>query len=247
MSRKIGFIRAAAAIAGGTLVILSTGCSQLTDTGAMQNDMNLIKINQDKLNAKTTDGFSTQQKQLDKILDQLNAQEEMLKAMRGDLERQIREIRGGLPGGGLKPGATSFPPQTGATTTTTATPAEDEVLRQIAEMFARGEYDKVIENTSKFLVDYPDSPNAPEAILRMGICYFHQGKYKQSLDTCNMMIAKYPSSPLVPRAYHTKGSCEIQMNNKPAARETFTRLRASFPDYEREKMDNIFTNYLDKK
>jgi len=241
MKKNASLFRSAALLAGLCLPMLFTGCAVM-DPGSIQSDLNRIKNSQDKLSSKQSEAFLEQQKKLNQIIEELDVHKEMIKAMKADTERQLREMRSTTVAPAAGPVAT-----TPGVAPTPAPSAGDDLLRQGSDAFDKKDYPKTITLVEQYLSQYGDSASAPEAMLRMAISYFHLQNYGKSLDTCSIFIAKYPSSTLLPRAYHTKASCEIQLGKKAEARETLTKLRASFPDYETEKIAKIFTEYLDKR
>ncbi|HBF35226.1 TPA: hypothetical protein DDW35_11765 [Candidatus Sumerlaeota bacterium] len=250
MKTSVSLFRFATLLASLCLPVLFTGCAVM-DPGSMQSDLNRIKNSQNALSSKQSDAFLEQQRKLNEIIDQLNVQQEMVKNLKADLEKQLRELRAttpATPGSQVRAGGAAAPmPGEPPATAGVATPAEDALLRQSADLYTKKDYRKTLESTEQFLTQYPDSANTPEVLLRQAYSYFNLENYAKGLETCNTFIGKFPTSSLLPRAYHTKGVCEIKLQKRTEARETLTKLRNQFPDYDPERIKQLFADELDKK
>ncbi len=63
-----------------------------------------------------------------------------------------------------------------------------------------GEVDKAINEFNVFMIEYPETKEAPEASFFAGYCYMLQGKFDQAKEALNLVVKDYPESSFAGKA-----------------------------------------------
>lgn len=218
----------------GLALLGLAGCSTMGNGGS--SDMHL-KVNDNylelvKLKTAQDDGFRKVQYNLDQLKQQLEAQEETLKALREDQKQQMAALRREM--------------RSGRQSSTVAVPSgdmakksESELLREAMEQYSLGQYDKAIPLFQQYLADFKDSLNAPDAASRLAKCYYERQEFGKAIETFQFFLSEYPANPRVPQVMHSLALCQIQDGAKDNARKTLEDLRVQFPTYEPDLIQKL--------
>lgn len=88
----------------------------------------------------------------------------------------------------------------------------------MADYYA-GQYDLAITGLDAYVKSFPQSPQAPNAALHVGISYSNQGKYDKAVEAYDTVIRTYPKAGVVPDAYTRKGQALMSLKQYDKARE----------------------------
>jgi tol-pal system protein YbgF len=147
------------------------------------------------------------------LADQLEALEQEVMRLRGDMEQLTRP--GGASsaaGGGRAPDAQSQDPR------------EQSAFDQSMETFRKGQYKETIQNLTAFMTLYPDSTLTPTAQFYLGSSRYALKDFKGAMATLQAMVQKYPTQQRAPDALLMVAACQIELNNRPGAKVTLQRI-----------------------
>jgi tol-pal system protein YbgF len=80
-----------------------------------------------------------------------------------------------------------------------------------------------------FLLQWPDDPNASNAIYWQAECYYSMGEYSRAAEQLEQAIARYPKSPRLPDCLLKLGLCQRKLGDEGKAQSYFQRLETEFP------------------
>jgi len=150
------------------------------------------------------------------LADQIEALEQEVTRLRGDMEQL------GRPSSGLgSPGGTSG---ARAPDVKSADPREQSAFDQSIESFRKGQYKEATENLTAFLTLYPDSKLTPTAQFYLGSSRYASKDFKGAITTLDAMVKKYPRETRAPDALLLVAGCQVELNNRPAAKATLQRI-----------------------
>jgi len=150
------------------------------------------------------------------LADQIEALEQEVVRLRGDMEQLGRPSSG--PG---SPGGTSG---ARAPDAKSADPREQSAFDQSIESFRKGQYKEATENLTAFLTLYPDSKLTPTAQFYLGSSRFASKDFKGAITTLDVMVKRYPRETRAPDALLLIAGSQIELNNRPAAKATLQRI-----------------------
>ena len=150
------------------------------------------------------------------LADQIEALEQEVVRLRGDMEQLGRPSSG--PG---SPGGTSG---ARAPDAKSADPREQSAFDQSIESFRKGQYKEATENLTAFLTLYPDSKLTPTAQFYLGSSRYASKDFKSAITTLEAMAKKYPNETRTPDALLLIASCQVELNNRPGAKATLQRI-----------------------
>jgi len=85
--------------------------------------------------------------------------------------------------------------------------------------FYAGQYDLAILGLEAYVKSFPQSPQAANAELHVGISYSNQGKYDKAVEAFDAVIRTYPKANVIPDAYARKGQALMSLKQYDKARE----------------------------
>ena len=150
------------------------------------------------------------------LADQIEALEQEVVRLRGDMEQLGRPSSG--PG---SPGGTSG---ARAPDVKSTDPREQSAFDQSIESFRKGQYKEATENLTAFLTLYPDSKLTPTAQFYLGSSRYASKDFKSAITTLEAMAKKYPNETRTPDALLLIASCQVELNNRPGAKATLQRI-----------------------
>jgi tol-pal system protein YbgF len=150
------------------------------------------------------------------LADQIEALEQEVMRLRGDMEQLTRPGgtggASGAAGGGRAPDAQSQDPR------------EQSAFDQSMETFRKGQYKETIQNLTAFMTLYPDSTLTPTAQFYLGSSRYALKDFKGAMATLQAMVQKYPTQQRAPDALLMVAACQIELNNRPGAKVTLQRI-----------------------
>jgi tol-pal system protein YbgF len=150
------------------------------------------------------------------LADQIEALEQEVMRLRGDMEQLTRPGGAGgassAAGGGRAPDAQSQDPR------------EQSAFDQSMETFRKGQYKETIQNLTAFMTLYPDSTLTPTAQFYLGSSRYALKDFKGAMATLQAMVQKFPTQQRAPDALLMVAACQIELNNRPGAKVTLQRI-----------------------
>lgn len=150
------------------------------------------------------------------LADQIEALEQEVTRLRGDMEQLGRPSSGlGSPGGtagARAPDAKSSDPR------------EQSAFDQSIESFRKGQYKEATENLTAFLTLYPDSKLTPTAQFYLGSSRYASKDFKGAIATLDAMVKRYPRETRAPDALLMIAGSQFELNNRPASKATLQRI-----------------------
>lgn len=66
--------------------------------------------------------------------------------------------------------------------------------------YVRRDFRAALEEFTRVIKDYPDSPKVPDALLKLGYTHYELGAYDKARETLNQVIARYPNTSVAKSA-----------------------------------------------
>ncbi len=150
------------------------------------------------------------------LADQIEALEQEVTRLRGDMEQL------GRPSSGLgSPGGTSG---ARAPDAKSSDPREQSAFDQSIESFRKGQYKEATENLTAFLTLYPDSKLTPTAQFYLGSSRYASKDFKGAIATLDAMVKRYPREARAPDALLMIAGSQFELNNRAASKATLQRI-----------------------
>lgn len=108
--------------------------------------------------------------------------------------------------------------------------AEQRMYEAALNEFRQGNFEDAERALDAFLLQYPESPYAPEATFWLGSSQYAQKKYKLAVQTQSRVVEAYPDSGRAPDALLNKGFAELELKRRKAAQQTFREVQQRYPD-----------------
>jgi tol-pal system protein YbgF len=94
------------------------------------------------------------------------------------------------------------------------------------------QYDRAIEGLAAFLVNYPDSPLAENALYWRGECSYAKGDFEKAAEQFEGLTSRFPNGTKAPDAMLKLGMCQARLGATDQAQQTFAQLKNRFPKSE---------------
>jgi tol-pal system protein YbgF len=127
-----------------------------------------------------------------------------------------------------KDGASSSPPAAAPASSGKAQHAYDSALSLVNSHA----YDKAAGALGMFLLEWPDDPNASNALYWQAECYFAMGEYAHASELYEQTMERFPKSSRVPDCLLKLGLCQAKQGDDERAKGYFKRLGAEYPQSE---------------
>ena len=108
--------------------------------------------------------------------------------------------------------------------------AEQRMYEAAITEFRQGNFEDAERALDAFLLQYPESPYAPEATFWLGSSQYALKKYKLAVQTQSRVVEAYPDSGRAPDALLNKGFAELELKRRKSARRTFRLVQERYPD-----------------
>jgi tol-pal system protein YbgF len=93
-------------------------------------------------------------------------------------------------------------------------------------------YDKGAGALGVFLLQFPDDPNASNAMYWQAECYFAMGEYAHASELFEQTADRFPKSTRVPDCLLKLGLCQEKLGDEAKAKSYFQRLGSEYPKSE---------------
>ena len=114
-----------------------------------------------------------------------------------------------------------------------ATPAENsaelKALESAQALLQAGKYKDAFDAFDKFLQNYSNSKQVPNAQYGLGFSQFSLKNYKAAIATQQKLITQFPDNVKVPDAKFNIANCQIQLSDIEGAKKTLRDLIAQHP------------------
>lgn len=108
--------------------------------------------------------------------------------------------------------------------------SEDANYRAAFELIKEQRYDAAEKAFKQFLVEFPDSNNAPNAQYWLGESYYVRQQYRSALTAFQKVIADFPTSRKVVDALLKVGYCNYELKQWDAAKTALARVQSEYPE-----------------
>lgn len=100
----------------------------------------------------------------------------------------------------------------------------------MADYYA-GQYDLAVLGLEAYIKSFPQSPQASNAALHVGMSYSQQGKYDKAVEAYDNVIRTYPRASVLPDAYARKGQALMSLKQYDKAREALEFVIKNYADH----------------
>ncbi len=102
--------------------------------------------------------------------------------------------------------------------------------------YLKGNFQLAIEGFNLYIINFPESPLADNALYWIGECYFSQEEYQKAIDQFNALILNHPDGDKISAAYLKKGISLAELGKKEEALVVFKLLISKYPLEEETKI-----------
>lgn len=178
--------------------------------GERQNDssVNVQRLTQEMKAIR--DGLTMQNSMLNNIMNLLQTPP--------DPNAVTNAAAGGTPPAPPPPGGSSIPP------------SPSTYYTAAAGYYASTKYEDAIQMGQEALKRFPDSPDAPRALMIVGDSNYQLGRFKEALEAFTAVTSKYKDSDQLPDAYYKQGLAYQQLNQRAQARTAYQYVIKTYPD-----------------
>ncbi len=168
--------------------------------------------------------------QLEVATHDIEVTQQRQKDLYTDVDGRVRKLETGAPAASPVGNVTGTGPTSAMSTP--ETPPEQKDFDAAQVLTKAGKHKEAFDAYDKFLQNYPNSKNAPEALYSLGYSQFSLKNYKAAIATQQKMVRQYPDSPKVPDANFNIANAQIQLADVDGAKKTLKELLAKYPDSE---------------
>ena len=106
------------------------------------------------------------------------------------------------------------------------------VQQQGLILYRTGQWDAALKSFLVVSTNWPDSPEAPQALYMRGFCRYMQGDTEGALAICQSFIEKYPGSVWTPEVLFWTGEHYYNRGDYAKAQATLLDIATRFPKHE---------------
>jgi tol-pal system protein YbgF len=189
------------------LDLANQGESMRTDLRAMHNDIDVLSNN-------------------------LEASRKQQRDLYADLDRRLKNVESHGGAGAAAPGSADAAALTSAAAGNSSAGAADdrEAYQAAFTLLKDSQYDRAITAFQKFLVSFPDSSLADNAVYWLGEAYYVNKSFPEAQAAFQRVLDKYPQSRKRPDAMLKIGYCQYELKEWDSARRTLSLVATQFPD-----------------
>ncbi len=96
--------------------------------------------------------------------------------------------------------------------------------------FNRHEYEKALEEFTRYIERNPDDPETATALLNQGDCYYRLQYYENAVQVWNELVSRYPKARQVEEALYKLADTRFGLGRFGEARTTYALLQKRFPE-----------------
>lgn len=183
------------------------------------------------------------QQELSRVKGQLEVMEHNLelaqqrqKDLYADTDSRLRKLEGAAVNTSQAPVASnnevSPPAQQVSAAAPEADNAETKAYDAAQMLLKEAKYKEAFDAFDKFIQNYSNSKQVPNAQYSLGYAQFSLKNYKAAIATQQKLIAQFPDSTKVPDAKFNIANCQIQLSDIDSAKKTLRELIAQYPSSE---------------
>lgn len=110
--------------------------------------------------------------------------------------------------------------------------AETKAYDAAQVLLKEAKYKEAFDAFDKFIQNYSNSKQVPNAQYGLGYAQFSLKNYKAAIATQQKLITQFPDSSKVPDAKFNIANCQIQLSDIDSAKKTLRELIAQYPSSE---------------
>lgn len=107
-------------------------------------------------------------------------------------------------------------------------PAERQAFEQAQTQFRAGQFELARDAFSRFVLQHPSSPLAPQATFFLGNAHYALKDFRSSANTQLQLVKTWPASGRAPDALLVAAGAQVELNDRRGARATLERLIADY-------------------
>ena len=170
---------------------------------------------------------------LDVAQHNIEVSQQRQKDLYADTDSRLRKLEGG---NSSATNAAENKEPSAQINNTSPTPAEVsaelKAFDSAQALLQAGKYKDAFDAFDKFLQNYSNSKQVPNAQYGLGFSQFSLKNYKAAIATQQKLIGQFPDSPKVPDAQFNIANCQIQLSDIEGAKKTLKDLIAQHPTSE---------------
>ena len=114
--------------------------------------------------------------------------------------------------------------------------------------FNQHEYEKALEQFTRYIEKHPDAPDVATAYLNQGDCYYRLQYYEQAIESWSAMLARYPDIPESEEAMYRLADTQFGLGRFDEAIASYEALKEKAPngDYVADASFGLANCYYNK-
>jgi tol-pal system protein YbgF len=132
--------------------------------------------------------------------------------------------------GGMSAGGAGAGPGGAAVGQSSADGPDHSAYQTAFSLLKDSQYDKAIESFRKFLITYPQSSLADNALYWLGEAYYVNKQFSEAQASFQSVPERYPQSRKLPDALLKIGYCHYELKEFAAAKSVLSKVTANFAD-----------------
>ncbi len=223
------------------LVLSVAGCRSAGGSSDLRLDLAQTKMKVVELETTQAETLKKLQYNMDELQRLVENQRKTSDDNNANLQAQIDELRKtAAKSAAAAPAAQPQPyyaPQPGGGAT--ASEEQERIFQRANQAYSLGKYNEAIDLYTSFILDYRDSPKAPNAAYELGRCYFSSNDFEKAQRAFRHVLDTYPTSAIIPDSMISLALCQLKLTKYKEARETLKTLQTRYPDYSPDLIKTI--------
>jgi tol-pal system protein YbgF len=154
------------------------------------------------------------------------------KDLYADTDGRLRKLETGPTANSISENKEQATPAGNASAASAESSAELKALENAQTLLKDGKYKDAFDAFDKFLQNYANSKQVPNAQYGLGYAQFSLKNYKAAIATQQKLIGQFSDSLKVPDAKFNIANCQIQLSDIEGAKKTLRDLIAQHPTSE---------------
>ena len=169
---------------------------------------------------------------VDVLTNSLEASRKQQRDLYADLDRRLKNVEShGAAGAAASGAGDAGSAASGVAANSSAGGSDGRDAYQAAfTLLKDSQYDRAITAFQKFLISFPDSPLADNAVYWLGEAYYVNKSFPEAQAAFQRVLDKYPQSRKRPDALLKIGYCQYELKQWDSARRTLSLAATQFPD-----------------
>lgn len=173
--------------------------------------------------------------QLEVVEHNLELAQQRQKDLYADTDNRLRKLEGAAANATQAPTASNEanpPAQQVSDAAAETDNAETKAYDAAQVLLKEAKYKEAFDAFDKFIQNYSNSKQVPNAQYGLGYAQFSLKNYKAAIATQQKLIMQFPDSTKVPDAKFNIANCQIQLSDIDSAKKTLRELIAQYPSSE---------------